>query len=202
MCIRDRYSVPRVSDGRCEWQAEDSASRGRAGHRLGCQLIEANGRPMTGPRAGVPSLTSLRGAVFDNVGSTVTEMGGHAGAQHCLNRTAHRPPAAGADAPHPATFSPLGVLDVPHSTPPRPSGRKPHWARHLGALATKTGEKCGLTGLSRGARRGDGASKVRESRDVGPDGPAASDERRTGLGDHRARTRTRARTRVGGGSSI
>jgi hypothetical protein len=72
-----------VSDGRCERQADDSASCGRAGHCLGCQLIEANGRPMTGPRAGVPSMTSLRGAVFDNVGSTVTEMGGPAGAQHC-----------------------------------------------------------------------------------------------------------------------
>ena len=61
-----------------------------------------------------------------------------------LARTSHQSPAAAADAPHPAMFSPLGVLDVPSSTPPRPSGRKPHWARHLGTLATNTGEKCGL----------------------------------------------------------
>jgi hypothetical protein len=61
-----------------------------------------------------------------------------------LTRTSHQSPAAAADAPHPAMFSPLGVLDVPSSTPPRPSGRKPHWARHLGTLATNTGEKCGL----------------------------------------------------------
>ncbi len=30
------------------------------------------------------------------------------------------------------------------STPPRPSGRKPHRARHLATLATKAGEKCRL----------------------------------------------------------
>jgi hypothetical protein len=43
-------------------------------------------------------------------------------------------------APHPAVFSRLGVLDVLSSTAPRPSGRKPHWARHLAALATKPSE--------------------------------------------------------------
>ena len=59
-------------------------------------------------------------------------------------RTCHRRSAAAADAPRPEAFAPLGVLDVPSRTTPRPSGRKPHWARHLGALATKTGEKCGL----------------------------------------------------------
>jgi hypothetical protein len=36
------------------------------------------------------------------------------------------------------------VLDVLSSTPPPPSGRKLHWARHLAALATKDGEKCRL----------------------------------------------------------
>jgi hypothetical protein len=41
-------------------------------------------------------------------------------------------------------FSHFGVLDVLSSTTPRPSGRKPHWARHLATLATKAGEKCGL----------------------------------------------------------
>jgi soluble lytic murein transglycosylase len=61
-----------------------------------------------------------------------------------LARACHRPSAGAADAPRPAAFSPHGVLDVPSSTTPRPSGRTPHWARHLGVLATKTGEKCGL----------------------------------------------------------
>ena len=38
---------------------------------------------MTAPRAGVPGMTDLRGAVLDNVGSTATQMKGSAGAQHC-----------------------------------------------------------------------------------------------------------------------
>jgi len=41
------------------------------------------------------------------------------------------------------------VLDVLSSTTPRPSGRKRRWARHLAALATKAGEKCGLAGAER-----------------------------------------------------
>jgi len=59
-------------------------------------------------------------------------------------RISHQLFAAAGDAPHPAVFSHLGVLDVPSSTTPRPSDRKRHWARHLAALASKSGEKCGL----------------------------------------------------------
>ena len=61
-------------------------------------------------------------------------------------RISHQVPAAAGDAPHPAVFSPLGVLDVLSSTTPRPLCREPHWARHLADLATKPGETCGLTG--------------------------------------------------------
>ena len=61
-----------------------------------------------------------------------------------LARISHQLSAAAGDAPHPARFSRLGVLDVQSSTPPRPSGRKPHGARHLAALATKPGEIGGL----------------------------------------------------------
>ena len=60
-----------------------------------------------------------------------------------LAHISHQLPAAAADAPHPAVSSRLGVLDVRSSTTPRPSGRKPRRARHLAALATKPGEKCG-----------------------------------------------------------
>ena len=62
-----------------------------------------------------------------------------------LTRTSHQLSATDGDAPHPAVFSRLGVLDVLSSTTPRPSSRKPCWARHLTALAAKAGEKCGLT---------------------------------------------------------
>jgi hypothetical protein len=65
-----------------------------------------------------------------------------------LARTSHQLSAAAGGAPHPAVFSRLGVLGVLSSTTPRPSGRKPHWARHLAILATKAGEKCGLAGLA------------------------------------------------------
>jgi len=61
-----------------------------------------------------------------------------------LVRKSHQLSAAAADAPRPAVFSRLGVLDVLQVRAPRPSGRKPHCARHLGALATKPGEICGL----------------------------------------------------------
>ena len=61
-----------------------------------------------------------------------------------LARISHQLPAAAGDAPHPAWFSHFRVLDVLSSTTPRPSDRKPHWARHLADLATKAGEICGL----------------------------------------------------------
>jgi hypothetical protein len=44
-------------------------------------------------------------------------------------------------------LSPLGVLNVLLSTPPRPSSRKPHWALRLAALAAKPGEICGLAAV-------------------------------------------------------
>jgi len=59
-------------------------------------------------------------------------------------RISHQLPTAAGDAQHPAVFSRLGVLDVLSSTPPRPSGRQPHWAQHLATLATKPGEISGL----------------------------------------------------------
>ncbi len=62
-----------------------------------------------------------------------------------LARISHQLPATACDAPHPAEFSRLGVLDVLSSTTPRPSDRKHHWTRHLTDLATKAGEKRGLT---------------------------------------------------------
>ena len=65
-----------------------------------------------------------------------------------LARISHQLSAAASDTPHPAVFSRLGVLDVLSSTTPRPSGRKPRWARHLAALATKDGEKCELVTAS------------------------------------------------------
>ena len=61
-----------------------------------------------------------------------------------LARISHQLPAATGDASHPAVFSRLGVLDVPQVRAPRPSGRKPNWARRLAGLATKPGEICGL----------------------------------------------------------
>ena len=60
----------------------------------------------------------------------------------------HQLSAAACDAPHPAVFSRLGVLDVPQVRALRPSGRKPHWARHLAGLATKPGKICGLYPVS------------------------------------------------------
>ncbi len=59
-------------------------------------------------------------------------------------RISHQLSAPASDAPHTAGFSRFGVLDVLSSTTPRPSDRKPHWARHLAGLATKAGEKRGL----------------------------------------------------------
>ena len=101
---------------------------------------------MRGPLEVRPGTPSIPQALEPRVGGRSSDQrraGGGEG-MRVPARTAHQSPAAAADAPHPAMFSPLGVLDVPSSTPPRPSGRKPHWARHLGTLATNTGEKCGL----------------------------------------------------------
>ena len=53
-----------------------------------------------------------------------------------LARISNQLPTTVGDAPHPAVFSRLWVLDVLSSTTPRPSGRKPHWARHLAVLVT------------------------------------------------------------------
>jgi tetratricopeptide (TPR) repeat protein len=78
-----------------------------------------------------------------------------------LARISHQLSAAVGDVPHPSVFSRLGVLDVPQVRAPRPSGRKPHCARHLAGLATKPGEICGLAwgvnppaAASRGRGRG------------------------------------------------
>ncbi len=80
---------------------------------------------------------------------------GHGVALRCrsLARIFHQLSAAAGDAPAhsgsrrngslPSSFSRLGVLDVLRSTAPRPSGRKPRYARHLAALATEPGEICG-----------------------------------------------------------
>jgi uncharacterized membrane protein YedE/YeeE len=61
-----------------------------------------------------------------------------------LTRTSHHLATAARDMPQSAGFSRIGLLDVPSSTTPRPSGRKHHISRHLAALATRRGEKCGL----------------------------------------------------------
>ena len=46
-----------------------------------------------------------------------------------------------------AAFPPIGVLDVPSSTTPLPSGRKRRISRHLAGLATRRSEKCRLVVL-------------------------------------------------------
>ena len=61
-----------------------------------------------------------------------------------LARISHQSSTAAGDALCPAAFSRIGMLDGLSSTTPRPSGRKPHWAHHLTALATNLGEKSGL----------------------------------------------------------
>jgi hypothetical protein len=53
------------------------------------------------------------------------------GGLNCLARMIHEVSTADDDAPHPAVCARLGVLHVLMSTRPRPSGRKPHWPRHL-----------------------------------------------------------------------
>ncbi len=64
------------------------------------------------------------------------------GSDSILACISHQPSAAADDAQRSAVFSHLGVLDVPSSTTPRPSGRKPRRAMHLADLATKAGEIC------------------------------------------------------------
>ena len=59
-------------------------------------------------------------------------------------RPSHRPATAARDMPQSAAFSPVGLLDVPSSTTPQPSGRKHPISRHLAALATRRGEKSAL----------------------------------------------------------
>ena len=61
-----------------------------------------------------------------------------------LARISHQLSTAASDAQRPAAVARLGVLDVMRSTTPRPSGRNPHRARYLAALAMKPGEICGL----------------------------------------------------------
>ena len=60
-----------------------------------------------------------------------------------LTRIPHQSATAAVDAQHPAALSPLGVLNVPPGTPPLASGRNPHWAQRLDALATRTDEVSG-----------------------------------------------------------
>ena len=67
-----------------------------------------------------------------------------------LAHISHQLSTAASDVPHSAVLSRLGVLDVLSSAPPRPSGRNPHCARHLAALATKPGEISGLDRVERG----------------------------------------------------
>jgi len=83
-----------------------------------------------------------------------------------LTRTSHRLPAAAADAPHPAGFSRFGVLDVPSSTPPRPtrSGRSPQrrplrapWPRIPGAATTAMSS---ITEERQRRRRGHGVATL------------------------------------------
>ena len=62
-------------------------------------------------------------------------------------RTSHRLATAARDMPQSAAFTPVGLLNVPSSTTPRPSGRKHHISQHLAGLATRRGEKCGLERL-------------------------------------------------------
>jgi len=102
-----------------------------------------------GPREQLPSRES-RGQVEE----LPNELGGGPETRaRGLTRISHQLSAVACDAPHPAVFSRLGVLDVPQVRAPRPSGRKPHWAHHLAALATKPSEICGLSPAGRAPSR-------------------------------------------------
>jgi len=85
------------------------------------------------------------GASFSRV--IKEHLGGPRNGRDLLARISHRVSAAAGDAPHPTSFSRLGVLDVLRSTTARPSGRKRRWALRLTALATKPGEKSGLEAI-------------------------------------------------------
>ncbi len=61
-----------------------------------------------------------------------------------LARISHQLPVATGNLQQSAALAPIGLLDVPSSTPPRPSGRKHHISQQLSGLATKAGEICGL----------------------------------------------------------
>ncbi len=87
--------------------------------------------------------TNLEADLVDAVRPTAQPLVSLVAELACIS---HQLPATAVDAPHPAGFSRFGVLDVLSSTTPRPSGRKPRWARHLVALATKPSEKCRLDG--------------------------------------------------------
>ena len=61
-----------------------------------------------------------------------------------LARFSHQLSAAAGDLQQSAASAPVGLLDVPSSTTPRPSGRSHHISKQLSGLATKAGEISGL----------------------------------------------------------
>ena len=69
-----------------------------------------------------------------------------------LARISHQLTAADADLPIFAALNTARVLDVPTGTPARPDSRSPCEYRHLHALASRPGEKCGLTRVQDPAR--------------------------------------------------
>ena len=110
--------------------------RGPAGSWIEPQIIEGElpSQPPINPTFGEPP----RLVVLYVMDALRSDHVGH------LTRRSHQLSATAGDARHPAGFSHLRVLDVPSSTPPRPSDRKPTWARRLTGLATKPGEIRGL----------------------------------------------------------
>jgi len=79
-----------------------------------------------------------------SLGPPLHRMSGIAGSWRDLTRISHHVATTARDMPQSAAFSPIGVLDVLSSTPPRPSGRERHISRHLADLATRRGEIWGL----------------------------------------------------------
>jgi len=117
-------------------------------------------RPVSRPRPVGPPPRSAS-ALRSGMPAEATRGGGFS-----LTRTSHRLPAAAADAPHPAGFSRFGVLDVPSSTPPRPtrSGRSPQrrplrapWPRIPGAATTAMSS---ITEERQRRRRGHGVATL------------------------------------------